>query len=223
MSPHVKLVVSVLLAGAVAVAVLPRTASATCGRNDCPTDTRQVSAVTVQHLEQVSHVEVYPVEPDSGETIEVLAYWDTLNSAPGCSCHQTDTESITVDVDWSDATDSWSASCTGCDSTNGPFYGVTVCHVGGCNSIDNAWAYELVVQIAKVRANCPAGPAGYLSEVDYTTTSVDDGDTIRISNCSEWYGVSPTSQTFTVTDSGGFECTYTCAAASGPTLTLLYE
>jgi len=93
-------------------------------------------------------------------------------------------------------------------------------------AIDNAWAYELVVQIDKNRGVCSgtAGSfSGYLSHVDYETTSVDDGDTIRTSNCTLLASVSPTTQTFSVTDNGAFECTYTCAAASGPVLYLTYE
>lgn len=205
--------------------LLPPTASASCGRNDCA-GTHTISAVTVQHVDQDGETTLIPVEPDTGETIEVTAYWDVLDEVfPSvCDCRQTATASVTVDVDWSDATDSWSASCTGCNASSGPIYGVTVCHVDGCGTIENAWSYELIVDLATNNGQCDEGaPLGFLSRVEYETTSIDDGDAIREGNCTEWYSVSPTSQTFSVTDSGAFECTYTCAAANGPTLTLIFD
>jgi len=218
---HAALLTTSLALG-LAFAVLPTVAQASCGRNDCGGST-QISAVTVYHTSGVTNT--VPVEPDTGETIAVTAYWDALEFAGGgCSCHQTASSSVTVDVDWNESTDTWDYSCTGCSGA-GPIYGVTVCHVDGCGTmgaIANAWAYELVVQIDKIRSNC-SGNAGYLSHVDYQTTAVDDGDTIRTSNCTELAAVSPTTQTFSVTDSGTFECTFTCAAASGPTLFLTYQ
>lgn len=203
-----------------ALNLIPTPAAAWCGRIDCGGDT-QVSAVTVYHTSGV--VNVVPVEPDTGESIEVTAYWDTLEFA-GCSCHQTASASVDVDVYWNEATDTWDYSCTGC-SGGGPIYGVTVCHVDGCGSgttIDNAWAYELVVLIDMWNDQCESS-LGFLSHVVYTTTSIDDGDTIRTGDCSELASVSPTSQTFSVTDSGAFACTYSCAAASGPVMYITYQ
>lgn len=204
-------------------ALAPTPAAAWCGRNDCGGDT-QVSAVTVYHTS--GEINTVPVEPDTGETLDVTAYWDALEFAGGgCSCHQTASATVTADVDWNEATDTWDVSCTGCSGA-GPIYGVTVCHVDGCGTmgaIHNAWAYELVVLIDKRRAKCNDLYDGYLSHVVYTTTSVDDGDTIRTGDCSEQVAVSPTSQTFSVTDSGTFECTYSCAAASGPVLYITYN
>lgn len=212
-----------LLTLAAAMLAQPTLGSAqSCGRNDCA-GTQQISAVTVHHLEQIDETTVREVEPDSGETIEVTAYWDALLGAGGgCSCKLTASASVTVDVDWSDATDSWSATCTGCSGT-GPIYGVMVCNVDSCGTIDNAWSYELVVNLDKNRGLCNGLWPGYLTRVEYETTSVDDGDAIRTANCTEWYSVSATSQTFSVTDYGAFECVNTCAAASGPALTITYE
>lgn len=212
-----------VLTAVLALAFLPMVAEATCGLNNCG-GTTQVSAITVYHTSGVTNT--VPVEPDSGETIEVTAYWDTLSSAGGgCVCHQTATSSVTVDVDWNEATDTWDYSCTGCSGA-GPIIDVTVCHVSGCGTmgaVANAWSYELVVQIAKNRGMCDGVWPGFLSHVTYETTSVDDGDTIRTANCTELDPVSPTTQTFSVTDNGTFECTFTCAAAAGPTLFLTYE
>lgn len=57
----------------------------------------------------------------------------------------------------------------------------------------------------------------------FTTTSVDDGFTIDNSDCSTTSTtVSPTSQTFTATDTGGFECDFACANVTGPTVTITY-
>lgn len=213
------------IAAGATIALFPSVASATCGRDDCASPaTRQISAITVEHFDTTGPSDV-PVEPDTGETIDVTAYWDTLTSIPGCNCYQTATATVTVDIDWNETTDSWDATCTGC-SALGPIYGVTVCHGDGCGThttIDNAWEYELVVDIAKMNGLCNDFYNGYLSKVEYETTSVDDGDTIRTANCTELASVSPTSQTFSATDSGPFECVNTCAAASGPTMTLTYE
>ena len=221
---HAALLTTSLALG-LAFALLPTVAHASCGRDDCGGST-QISAVTVYHTSGVTNT--VPVEPDTGETIEVTAYWDALEFAGGgCSCHQTASSSVTVDVDWNESTDTWDYSCTGCSGA-GPIYGVTVCHVDGCGTmgaIANAWAYELVVQVAKNNGLCTlgGGSVGYLSHVDYETTAVDDGDTIRTSNCTELAAVSPTSQSFSVTDNGAFECTYSCAVASGPVLYITYE
>lgn len=204
-----------------------RAAAQGCGAGDClgPGQTTTAS-VTVQHYEQVDPTTVREVEPDSGETIEVTAYWDVDALVPGfCDCYRTASATVDVDVDWNETTDSWDATCTGCDATNGPIYSVTVCHSDGCGSgvnIDNAWEYELIVNMVPTNGTCQ-GNAGEVSGVLFETTSVDDGDAIRTSTCSEWYSVSPTSQTFSVSDLGPFECTYTCAAASGPTLMIEYQ
>lgn len=97
-----------LLAGSflgLILTLLPTPALAWCGLNNCGGST-QISAVTVYHT--AGEVTVVPVEPDTGETLSVTAFWDALEFAGGgCSCHQTASSSVTVDVDWSDATDSW--------------------------------------------------------------------------------------------------------------------
>lgn len=218
--------IAICLAAA-ALLSITHVAHANCGHDDCP-GAVEVSAVTVTHYDQVGEVDIVPVEPDTGETIEVTAYWDVLDEVmPSiCDCDLVATDSVSVDVDWSDATDSWSAACTGCDATYGPIFDVDICYVGGCGTIDNSWSYELIVQIAKNNGACAhaAGVVGYLSKVEYETTSVDDGDAIRTSNCTEWYSVSPLADTaFSATDLGPFECTFTCAAADGPDMSIIYD
>jgi hypothetical protein len=204
-----------------------------CGTNDCTLHSREVSAITVVHADPGLTSDV-PVEPDTGETIDITAYWDTrvIDNSP-CVCAQTASAGVAVDVVWSDAT-GWSATCTGCDALNVPIYRVSVCGVGECasgTSIDNGWSYELIVDIAKNNGTCIEDPngfpnpvAGWLSHVDYATTAVDDGNLIDTTTCTEGLSVSPTSQVFTVTDSGGgFDCNFTCASAAGPTMTITYE
>ena len=46
---------------------------------------------------------------------------------------------------------------------------------------------------------------------------------LNTTNCTLGSGVSPTSQTFTQTDNGAFECGYGCSTASGPPLSITYE
>jgi hypothetical protein len=219
----------VLLASIVIVAGLfaahTSEAEAWCGTNDCTAYNKAVSAVTVVH-EDPGVTSNTPVEPDTGETIEVTAYWDAKVTADqGCSCAQTATATVDVDVTWSDTT-GWSAVCTGCDSVAGPIYRVSVCPVGQCGSgatIDNGWSYELIVDAALTNQTCGVNNwPGFLSHVDYETTSVDDGNLVTLSTCTEGAAVSPDSQTFTATDST-FDCVYSCAAASGPTMTITYS
>lgn len=70
----------------------------------------------------------------------------------------------------------------------------------------------------------PQVPTGFnLREVIYTTTSVDDGVLVTSSGCATGSTVSPSSQTFTQTDSGAFECSYDCANIAGPLLTITYN
>ena len=53
---------------------------------------------------------------------------------------------------------------------------------------------------------------------------MDDGYPIlNNTTCALGDGVSPTSQTNGDTDSGTFECDFTCADASGPTVTIQYQ
>jgi hypothetical protein len=204
-------------------AALPTVAQAWCGTNDCTAYDNAVSAVTVVHLDPGVTTDT-PVEPDTGETIEVTAYWDAkVTAGGGCSCVQTATATVDVDVSWSDTT-GWSAVCTGCDSVAGPIYRVSVCSVGACGpgaTIVNGWSYELIVDVALTNDNCLTN-LGFLSHVDYETTSVDDGNLVNLSTCTEGSAVSPDSQTFTTTDST-FDCVYSCAAASGPTMTITYS
>jgi hypothetical protein len=215
------------LLGGVLLIAFPNVAQGYCGTNNCTEYNRMVSAVTVVHSDPAvppSTVNT-PVEPDSGETIEITAYWDAQETAGmGCTCQQTATASVDVDVTWSDTT-GWSAVCTGCNSVGGPIYRVSVCSVGDCGSgitIDNGWSYELIVDLDKKNGACGGINDGYLSHVEYETTSVDDGNLLNTTLCTEGSSMSPDSQTFTAMDST-FDCVFSCASASGPTMDFTYS
>jgi hypothetical protein len=131
-----------------------------------------------------------------------------------------------VDVDWNGS--AWVASCTGCGAP-GPILGVDVCPVAGCGEdevIDHSWAYELIVDLNN-NHNFVCGMGvqqGALQQVDYLATSIDDGDTIDTENCVEDLEVTPvTTSAYGASDTGAFECPFTCEDAGGPTETIRYE
>lgn len=86
--------------------------------------------------------------------------------------------------------------------------------------------YELIVDlVANAAFTCFGQPQlGKLIDVAYETSSVDDGyPIVNTTTCALGSVVSPTSQTFSQTDSGTFECAFTCAGADGPGVTITYE
>lgn len=217
------------VAAAVMAALAPQAAYAQggCGRNDCSTAVIEVSAIDVIHYDQIDETEVVPVEPNTGENWTITAYWNQLGSDPiWCDCDAVSNAVVYVAVDWSDST-GWSATCTGCNAFTGPVRGVAICSTYGCGSgmsIDNSWGYELVVSLDESHgSNCGFGYPSFLNRVVYATTSVDDGNQINTLYCSESTAVSPISQAFGTTDSGPFECTFSCGAASGPQVDIVYD
>jgi hypothetical protein len=130
-----------------------------------------------------------------------------------------------VDVQWSESTDSWSATCTSGCSPTGLIRSVSICDGSECGGGDNGWSYELIVDIqhSQNALACYAGTVpGTLSKVVYTTTVEDDGNEIDVGDCSEGASVSPVGDPFSATDSGAFECAFSCAA-SGASITITYE
>lgn len=191
-----------------------------------PSDDTVTASAIVSHAYPDEPPLVIPVEPDTGETWEITATYQLQTGGSACDCDDR-TDTVTVDVDWNETTDSWDVSCTGCNAGD-PIQAVSVCHSAGCGShttIDNAWEYEIIVDVHNnYTFSCGIyNHDGALQSVDFETTSVDDGDTIRTGNCTEQLAVSPTSQTFSSTDSGPFECLFTCAAATGTSIVILYE
>ncbi len=231
----VAVVVAVLgLAGSMLTGTVPDVpiAHALCGwAHSCANDPTATSALEVSHIYEVppDHTSSLPVEPDDGETWNITATWSSdTRAVPGCSCKDLLNVAVNATVTWTDGS-GWSVTCNGCNA-NGPIRSVSVCNEGSCGSqtdLDNGWSYKLIVDIdhTLLALPCPVpGPTanGYLSKVVYTTTSVDDGNVVDVATCTEGSSVTPTSQTWTQTDTGTFECGFGCSA-SGPTLSILYE
>ncbi len=88
-----------------------------------------------------------------------------------------------------------------------------------CENVDGHSAgYRLVVDLRD-----PVGCCLNLRQVAYTTTAVDDGHELDLAACRLGSRVSPTSQSFSQTDTGGFECELGCDSISGPALTIAYQ
>jgi hypothetical protein len=128
-------------------------------------------------------------------------------------------------VDWSDST-GWSVSCTGCNGTSGPVYGISICGLYGCGSgptITNSWGYKLIVNVKHTLIDhCDMTYDRYLTSVQFSTTEVDDGNLIDEFHCTEEDAVSPTSQERNATDTGVFECAFNCDMV-GAQLLITYE
>lgn len=178
----------------------------------CPfNDMTRTSSLSVSHAYDAGEYDVW-VEPDDTDSWTITGTWSTPFSTlyPDCSCVDM-TSSVTADVTWSDATNSWSVSCTGCNAVNGPIYAVGVCIDGAsCGSgavVDNTAGYKLYVDVAQQpNYPCVVSPPqpAYIYSVEYTTTSVDDGNLLNMVACTEGSSVTPTSQTWSQTDYGTF-------------------
>lgn len=214
---------------ALAMALVPSIAVAqACNSNpnNCGMDTTRTSSLTVYHSYTNDDVNFFPVEPDTGETWSVTAWYRLVTAFTGCDCALR-SDTVAVDVDWNGT--SWVASCTGCGGGS-PILGVSVCPVDGCGegvSLDHSWAYELIVDVDNnVLFNCGhLTQTGALKQVDYSATSIDDGDRIDLTECAEDLVVTPSAvgTGYIASDTGAFECPFTCEDASGPTLTIYYE
>jgi hypothetical protein len=88
----------------------------------------------------------------------------------------------------------------------------------------HSWVYTLELEVAEDRTICSPTRIAYLDRVVYTTTSIDDGDVLTSVSvgCSEDFAVQPTSQTFSVTDTGANQTpgSFVCypSDCDGPTL-----
>lgn len=222
---------SLFVAGALVaffVALEPSTAAAQCSlnANNCGMDTTRTSSLTVYHSYTNDDINFFPVEPDTGETWSVTAWHrlETIGTACNCALRS---DSVNVDIDWNGS--AWVASCTGCGGGSA-IHGVSVCPVDGCGegvSLNHNWAYELIVDVDNNHTyNCGQTPqAGALMQVDYSATSIDDGDRIDLTECAEDLAVTPSAvgTGYNASDTGAFECPFTCVDASGSTITIYYE
>jgi hypothetical protein len=177
-------------------------------------DGTRTAVAEVTHADTTGQSVVY-VEPDSGESWSITAYWNT-NVYP---CDEY-TETASVDVDWQTLAAAWGLSNK---STTINIVDIQVCSTGDCStpSSGHGWGYRLFVDIDEVLII--SSKYYTLRQVVFTTTAVDDGNQVDDRNCSLDDAVSPTSQSFSVTDSGSFECAYSCGSVSGPSLTITYE
>lgn len=168
----------------------------------------RTAAVDVDHA-VIDGLSRTPVQLDDSESWNITAYWNTTI----LPCQET-SETATVDVTWDDAT-GWTLSNK---STTTNITAINICTIGNDCSEEytHTFGYRLYVQV-----NDPLPGAYNLRQVVFTTTSIDDGFEVDAS-CEAADAVSPTSQTFSGTDSGTFECLYSCDN-SGTSVQILYE
>jgi hypothetical protein len=183
-------------------------------------DSTRTSSLTVDHVTTGGAA----VEPNTGETWSVTATWALQTIGSACDCANR-TANATVDVDWTGS--GWTATCTAGCNPAGPIVGVAICNNSNCGAVANPTiGYELLVDLtANAVFQCfGANQTGKLVQVDYQTSSVDNGNPItNNTTCALGSSVSPTSQTWTTSDTGTFECDFTCAGASGPSVTIQYQ
>ncbi len=203
----------------VAHAIDCQTANTACG------DGTTTSLLNVLHQKPASgSTPAQWVQPDDGESWEITAHWV---AAPPCLPGQEVFEVAEATVSWNGS--GWVLS--GVDLTAN-IVDIDVCTTSDtCSGTSgtHAFGYKLIVEV-----NDPEIPAGFnLVNVQYETTSVDDGDLIVFDNgptitCNSLgAAVSPTSQTFTVFDNGPWNssrCTYSCSTGgTSPSVTLTYN
>lgn len=176
-------------------------------------DTTVTSSLAVDHRTTSGNT---PVEPDNSDCWAITATYRPISG--GMQCIQAQVQaSVTIKVEWKDE-GHWEVTCTGC---GGLINSVSVCDGSKCTSGGNthSWEYVLLVDL-----DLDDGSLGnvFLYSVSYATGTLDDGDTLNTTSCAEVAAVSPAGGAST-TDSGPFECAYSCASASGPATTIGYE
>lgn len=201
-----------------------QTAMAVCGTNPvCPFgEPTRTSSLTVYHRDVSSR----PVVPNTGETWDIIARYRLAAPGTACDCENRYVYA-TVDVDWTGS--AWTATCTSGCGGGSAFTQVAVCDASSpCpQSANPTMAYEMILDMVSnqlFNTACGVAVPGALQEVDYGTTSVDDGNPITdTTTCALGNSESPTTNTFTATDNGTFECAFTCADATGPSVTISYQ
>jgi hypothetical protein len=150
------------------------------------------------------------VEPNTGETWQIDAEWDPSN---GICTPVIETGYVTVD--WNGSGWTLSNYTPGTD-----FVHISVCNISGsCAMASGPRAYQLMVDL-----NDPITGGQNLHSVTFTTTSVDGGFAITTNNCTTTStAVTPTSQSFSATDTGTFECSFACGSVTGASIALTYQ
>jgi hypothetical protein len=181
----------------------------------CPGDATKTAMVEVFHA--TTGGSPSPVEPNTGETWRIVAYWGP-DSGGGGSCID-HTEIGYATVDWNGS--GWTVSNTTL-TTN--IVGIDVCDTSSCTRESDPGPVPQRSYKLKVNLNDPVTGGGFhLRQVVFTTTAVDDGNVLNTSTCETGASVSPTSQAFGTTDTGAFECSYVCGSITGPTVTITYN
>ena len=198
-------------ASATKIAQLPVAYAANCGQNPGCGGVA-TSAIDVDHRVYPGGLTDDPEQLNNSEQWTITAYWDTLATAPGCACGYENNSYVTVAMSHSGT--SWTATCTGCDATNGPIYSVTACDINAddCSSYDGD--YRLIVRVKEVNGLAAApcnGNYRYINRVAYSVTAIDDGNSFETTHCTLGGSVSPTQITFAATDNGAFACANNCS------------
>lgn len=198
-----------------------KVADAACSiAGNCGMDPTKTAALTVNHQTTGGD----PVLSDVGETWVLTATWSSDVFAPlGCTCQDMFTATATAAVTYSSMT-GWAVNCTGCGAF---IQNLGICQSGqGCDNAAGDLGYTLTADILTLRVNttCNMTPTNaYLQKVVFRSTVVDDGITVDDTDCSAGSAVSPTSQTWSATDTGGFECAFSCSTNMGASVTILYN
>lgn len=186
----------------------------------CTNDPGVTSAIYVDH--QLVSDSSTKVEPHGIETWTIGAeWWTSVGGDPSCTHIGALDDSIIVEVSFDGGV--WGANCIGCDSTNGPFFQVSICGVE-CNEGDEShgYAYKLIVDIKDVRLGPSIGVVAFLTKVTYGLGPVPDGQVINLEHCTLDSNVTFVSSGGTNTDTGSFECAFNCDA-TGAYVALTYE
>jgi hypothetical protein len=155
---------------------------------------------------------VTPVEPTAATSWSIVAYW---GRAPGGNC--TDyTQTATVDVSWNGT--NW---VTANFAATADILQVGVCTLVSCtSSATHSSSYRLYVDINDPELT--TGTSANLRQVVFTATTVPNGTDFDSSTCTTGSARTPTASSFAGTDSGPFECPFSCSA-TGATVTLTYQ
>lgn len=180
-------------------------------------DLTKTAVVAVNHL-RTSGGGFAPVEPNTGETWSITASWEPTIAS--CISDVAD-EVATATVDWNGA--GWTVSNV---TLTANILAITVCDTSSCTGDPTGpvptRSYKLMADVVDAVNGGVPPRVHALNRVVFATTAVDNGRVLDVTNCTLGSNVTPTSQTFSVTDTGAFECAFACNSVSGPSLTITY-
>ena len=175
-------------------------------------DHTKTATLSVEHRTTGANTD--PVEPDTGETWSITAYWNTAGVG---NCLER-SETASVDVDWNGS--GWVVSNK---STTSNILDMKVCTAGlGCLSGGTLhdFEYQLAIDITDPVS---LGLYSYnLRRVDFTASNIDDGNVLDLGVCTLGTSVTRTAASFSQSDSGPFECSFDCQSGA-PSVTIAYQ